>query len=100
MTDSENLEECWLDSDVRDQLSCPPEANVFMWANTAGQTIGVTMSYIWRDGAAVYMAKARKSLAIEKSGYAAIAITSKGTELGTGKTASYRGLHKKEDKKQ
>ena len=93
MTDSENLEECWLDSDVRDKLLELQNECIFMWVNTAGQPFGVTMSYIWRDGSFwLTCAKARKRVpAIEKSGYAAIAITSKGTELGTGKTASYRG---------
>ena len=93
MTDSENLEECWLDEDVREQLLGLQNECIFMWVNSAGQPFGVTMSYIWRDGSFwLTCAKARKRVpAIVKNGYAAITITSKGTDLGTGKTASYRG---------
>ena len=93
MTDSENLEECWLDDEVREELLRVQNECIFMWVNNAGQPFGVTMSYIWRDGSFwLTCAKARKRVpAIEKTGYAAITITSKGTDLGTGKTASYRG---------
>ena len=90
MTDSENLDECWLDDEVREELLQLQNECIFMWVNKAGQPFGVTMSYIWRDGSFwLTCAKARKRVpAIENTGYAAITITSKGTDLGTGKTCS------------
>ena len=93
MADSENLEECWLDDEIREELFRVQNECIFMWVNSAGQPFGVTMSYIWRNGSFwLTCAKARKRVpAIVKNGYAAITITSKGTDLGTGKTASYRG---------
>ena len=102
MTDSENLEECWLDDAVREELLELQNECIFMWVNNAGQPFGVTMSYIWRDESFwLTCAEARKRVpAIEKTGYAAISITSKGTDLGTGKTVSYRGpctVHENEE---
>ncbi len=45
MTDSENLEECWLDDEVREELLTLQNECIFMWVNNAGQPFGVTMSY-------------------------------------------------------
>jgi hypothetical protein len=93
MTDSENLAECWLDDEVREQLLHEQNECSFTWVNQAGQPFGVVMSYIWRDGSFwLTSAEARvRVAAVRRTEYAAITITSKGTSLGTGKTASYRG---------
>lgn len=93
MTDSENLAECWLDDEVREQLLAEQTECTFMWVNQAGQPFGVVMSYIWRDGSFWFTsAEARvRVAAVRRTEHAAITITSKGTSLGTGKTASYRG---------
>ena len=61
MTDSENLEECWLDEETLEELLRVQNECIFMWVNNAGQPFGVTMSYIWRDGSFwLTCAKARK----------------------------------------
>ena len=44
MTDSENLEECWLDDEVREELLRAQNECIFMWVNNAGQPFGVKMS--------------------------------------------------------
>lgn len=93
MVDSENLEECWLDDDVRERLLTEQTECTFMWVNAAGQPFGVIMSYIWRDGT-FWLTSAEKRArvaAIRRTGYASICVTSKGTSLGTGKTVTVRG---------
>jgi hypothetical protein len=51
------------------------------------------MSYFYRDGS-FWLTSAEKRVrvaAVRRTGHAAIAVSSKGTSLGTGKTASFRG---------
>lgn len=93
MTDSENLDECWLDPAVLDHLLQQQNECTFMWTTQAGQPFGVIMSYIWREGS-FWLTSAEKRVrvsAVRRTGYAAIVVSSKGTTLGTGKTASFRG---------
>ena len=93
MTDSEHLDECWLDPELLDHLLTEQNECTFMWVNQAGQPFGVIMSYIWRDGS-FWLTSAEKRVrvaAVRRTGYAAITVSSKGTSLGTGKTASFRG---------
>ena len=91
--DSEHLEECWLDPDVLDQLLELQRECTFMWVTKAGHPFGVIMSYIWHDGSFwLTSAEARvRVAAVRRTEYAAITVSSKGTALGTGKTASFRG---------
>jgi general stress protein 26 len=98
---SEHLEDCWLDPDDVDALLREQNECTFTWVNHAGQPFGVIMSFFhvpapspakglgtfWLTCAA-HRARVR---AIRRTGYAALTVTSKGTSLGTGKTASYRG---------
>ncbi len=93
MTDSENLAECWLDPDQLERLLSEQTECTFMWVNQAGQPFGVVMSFIYRDGSFwLTSAEARVRIAaVRRTGHAAICVTSKGTEMGTGKTASFRG---------
>lgn len=98
---SERLEDCWLDPAdlaalLREQNEC-----TFMWVNQAGQPFGVIMSFFFvpapapTDGLGTFWltsaAQRARVPAIRRTGYAALTVTSKGTSLGTGKTASYRG---------
>ncbi len=91
--DSEHLDDCWLDPAVLEQLLAEQTECTFMWVTKAGVPFGVIMSYFWRDGS-FWLTSAEKRVrvaAVRRNGQAAIAITSKGTSLGTGKTASFRG---------
>ena len=93
MTDSENLHDCWLEPTVLATMLATQAECTFMWTNSAGQPFGVIMSFIYEDGSFwVTSAEARvRVAAIRRTGYASICISSKGTDIGTGKTASYRG---------
>jgi hypothetical protein len=93
MTDSEHLDDCWLDPALLERLLAEQTECTFMWINRAGQPFGVIMSYIWRNGS-FWLTSAEKRVrvaAVRRSGYAAITVSSKGTSLGTGKTVSVRG---------
>jgi hypothetical protein len=109
MTDSEHLDECWLNPELLDRLLTEQNECTFIWVNQAGQPFGVIMSYIYRaaphelgagDSApgeisgSFWLTSAEKRVrvaAVRRTGYAAITVSSKGTSLGTGKTASFRG---------
>ncbi len=90
---SENLDECGLDDSALAQLLTEQNECTFMWVTKAGLPFGVIMSYFWRDGS-FWLTSAEKRVrvaAIRRTGHAALVVTSKGTSLGTGKTASFRG---------
>lgn len=93
MTDSENLDDCWIDPAVLDRLLAEQTECTFAWVNKAGQPFGVIMSYLWRDGS-FWLTSAEKRArvaAVRRTGHAAVIVSSVGTELGPGKTASFRG---------
>jgi hypothetical protein len=100
---SENLTDYWLEpADLARLLETQNECT-FMWTNRAGQPFGVVMSYfsgtapdtlgvptdesLWLTCAA---ARARVP-AVRRTGYAAITVTGRGSEVGSGRTASFRG---------
>lgn len=92
-TDSEHLDECWLDPADLERLLTEQNECTFMWVTRGGMPFGVVMSYFWRDGSfwLTSAAKRVRVAAVRRTGMAAIVVTSKGTSLGTGKTASFRG---------
>jgi general stress protein 26 len=93
MTNSENLQDCRLDEAVLQRLLAEQHECTFTWVNRAGQPFGAIMSYFFRDGS-FWLTSAEKRArvaAVRRNAYAAITISSMGTSLGTGKTASYRG---------
>ena len=91
--DAEHLEDCWLDDDLRERLLNTQIECTFMWTNKAGQPFGVAMSYLWRNGSIWLTAAATRPrvAAIRRTGYAAVMISSVGTDIGPGKTVSLRG---------
>ena len=93
MEDAENLAECQLDPELRDQLLNEQVECTFIWTNKAGQPFGVAMSFIWRKGSIWLTAAGTRARipAIRRTGYAAAMISSVGTSIGPGKTVSVRG---------
>lgn len=92
-TDSEHLDECWLDPADRDRLLTEQTECTFMWVTKDGHPFGVIMSYFFRNGS-FWLTSAEKRVrvaAVRRTGHAALTVTSKGTSLGTGKTLSVRG---------
>ncbi len=91
--DAEHLEDCWLDDDLRERLLNTQIECTFIWTNKAGQPFGVAMSYLWRNGSIWLTAATTRPrvAAIRRTGYAAVMISSVGTDIGPGKTVSLRG---------
>jgi hypothetical protein len=77
---------------------------VFMWTTRAGEPVGVIQSFIEIEGH-LWMTAAvqRKRIsAVRRDPRTCVCITSTGTELGEGKTVTYKGttiVHPKEDRK-
>ena len=93
MTDSENLDGCTLTDTELEELFEKQVEGTFMWVNKSGQPFGVITYYLWSHGSFWFTCAEKRARvsAIRRNGYASFCITSKGTDLGTGKTASFRG---------
>jgi general stress protein 26 len=77
---------------------------VFMWTTRAGEPVGVTQSFIEIDGH-IWMTAAeqrKRIFAVRRDPRTCICITSTGTEMGEGKTVTYKGtttVYPKDDRK-
>lgn len=72
----------------------------FMWVNKAGEPVGVIMNYVYRDGSFWLTATRQRARipAIERDPRVAIAITSRGTDIGVSQSITYKGIaHVHED---
>lgn len=104
---SEHLAECWLEPADLDRLLRVQNECLSTWTNRDGQPFGVVMSYVHASAPESIVADLGVSPApslwltcattrarvpaIRRTGYAALAITGRGTEVGSGRTASFRG---------
>ncbi len=81
-------------SEDREQLLFSKQTEcTFMWTNKAGEPIGVIMNYVHRDGSFWLTAtrqRARVS-AIERDPRVAVAISSRGTDIGISQSVTYKG---------
>ena len=70
------------------QIEC-----VFMWGNSAGHPIGVIMNYIYHDGKIWLTATSQRARikAIKRDPRVSVTISSMGTDMGPGKTITYKG---------
>ena len=91
--DYEDLTQCWLDDDDVEALLEHQTECIFMWTTRAGEPFGVVMSYVWRDGRFwLTCARRRKRVpAIERDPRVAICVNSTGSEIGGGKTVTWKG---------
>jgi general stress protein 26 len=66
----------------------------FMWTNRAGEPVGVIMNYVLRDGSFWLTATRRRAriAAIERDNRVAIAISSRGTDIGVSQSVTHKGL--------
>jgi general stress protein 26 len=76
----------------------------FMWSTSAGDPVGVIMNYVAKDGRFwLTCTRRRKRVpAIEARPRVAIAISSRGTEIGVSQTVTYKGnaiVHEDDDTK-
>ena len=89
----EDLTECGLSAELEDELLAKQRECTFMWTNRAGEAFGVIMSYYPHEGTLWLTAAERRARisAIRRFPRASICITSTGTDMGTGKTVTYKG---------
>lgn len=104
MSDYEDLTACGLDDEMEQALLDAARECVFQWTTKAGEPFGVIMSFLEKDGTFWLTAAERRARisAIRRDPRVAITVTSVGTELAGGKTASYKGtatVHKTQEVK-
>ncbi len=73
---------------LQKQVEC-----VFMWGNQHGHPIGVIMNYIYHDGKIWLTATSQRARikAIKRDPRVSVTISSMGTDMGAGKTITYKG---------
>jgi general stress protein 26 len=66
----------------------------FMWTNKAGEPVGVIMNYVYREGGFWLTATRRRARvpAIERDPRVAIAISSRGTDIGISQSVTHKGI--------
>ena len=82
-------------SDDREELLFSKQTEcTFMWVNKAGDPVGVIMNYVHRDGSFWLTATRRRARvpAIERDPRVAVAISSRGTDIGVSQSVTYKGL--------
>lgn len=81
-------------SEEREQVLFSKQTEcTFMWTNKAGEPVGVIMNYVHRDGRFWLTATRQRAriAAIERDPRVAIAITSRGTDIGISQSVTYKG---------
>ena len=65
----------------------------FMWANKDGHPIGVIMNYLYHDGRIWLTATKQRARikAIQRDPRVSVTVSSMGTDMGAGKTITYKG---------
>lgn len=82
-------------SDEREQVLFSKQTEcTFMWTNRAGEPVGVIMNYVHRDGSFWLTATRRRARvpAIERDPRVAVAISSRGTDIGISQSVTYKGI--------
>lgn len=81
-------------ADDREQVLLDKQTEcVFMWTTSAGDPVGVYMNYVAHDGRFFLTCTRRRKRvrALEKRPRAAIAISSRGTDIGISQAVTYKG---------
>jgi hypothetical protein len=65
----------------------------FMWVTKEGEPVGVIMNFVWHDGKFWLTATRRRKriAAIERNPAVAVAISSRGTDIGISQAVTYKG---------
>jgi general stress protein 26 len=82
-------------SDEREQALFSKQTEcTFMWTNKAGEPVGVIMNYVHRDGSFWLTATRQRARvpAIERDPRVAVAISSRGTDIGVSQSVTYKGV--------
>lgn len=102
--DYEDVTQYPLDDDKEQELLDAQKECVFMWTNKAGEPVGVIMSYLNADGKIWLTAAEQRARipATKRDPRTCVCVTSTGTDMGPGKTVTYKGttvIHDKDDRK-
>ena len=89
----EDLTDCGLTDELEAALLLAQKECTFMWTNKKGEAFGVIMSYLPKDGKLwLTCARARARIpALKRFNRASICINSTGSDMGGGKTVTYKG---------
>jgi general stress protein 26 len=82
-----------LDSEREERLLNTQTECTFMWTTKDGDPVGVIMNYLWADGRFwITCTRQRKRVAaVEARPRVALAITSRGTNIGVSQAVTYKG---------
>lgn len=103
--DHEDVTEFVLDSDRETELRQKQKECTFIWTNKLGEPVGVIMSYLETPDGHIWLTGSEQRArfaAVARDPRTCIVITSTGTDMGSGKTVTYKGrtiLHDKGDRK-
>lgn len=89
----EDVSKFALTGDAEENLLATQTECTFMWSTSTGDPVGVIMNYLYRDGRFwVTCTRRRKRVAaVEARPRVAIAISSRGTDIGRSMTVTYKG---------
>ena len=93
MTDYEDVSVFGLSAEREEQLLRTQTECTFMWTTSDGDPVGVIMNYLWLDGRFWLTATRRRKriAAIERDPRVAVAISSRGTQIGISQSITYKG---------
>jgi hypothetical protein len=102
--DFEHLSDYGLDAKTEAGLLSAQTECTFVWSTKDGSPLGVIMSYVMREGHLWLTASSNRGRvsAVGRDPRVAVVITSTGTELGHGKSVTFRGtcmVHSDEETK-
>jgi general stress protein 26 len=82
-----------LSSDRESELLRTQTECTFMWVNSQHEPVGVIMNYVFHDGRFWVTATRRRKrvAAVERNPNVALAISSRGTDIGVSQSITYKG---------
>ena len=91
--DFEDVSQYSLSPERERQLYAKQTECTFMWSNKAGEPVGVIMNYVFHDDRFWLTATRRRARvpAIERDPRVAIAISSRGTDIGVSQSVTHKG---------
>ncbi|MEZ5218771.1 MAG: pyridoxamine 5'-phosphate oxidase family protein [Ilumatobacteraceae bacterium] len=91
--DFEDVTVFGLSDDREAELVSKQTECVFMWTNSDGDAVGVVMNYVFHEGSfwLTGSGQRKRFAALAKRPRASIAITSRGTDIGTSMSLTYKG---------
>jgi len=101
MPDYEDVREFTLDDERRLELLRVQTECSFVWSTRDGWPVGVTMSFLWRDGRVWLTSSSQRKriAAVRRDPRVSVIVSSAGTPMGPGKTVTLKGrvvLHEDE----